>query len=63
MSWLIGINGTAAESGEVRTMGFTGLDAVFAASDATVTFNSKFDFYYGSGLSRAAKWISRPSHS
>jgi hypothetical protein len=32
-------------------MGFVGLDAAYGASDASITFNSAFSFYYGSSPS------------
>ena len=46
--WLpvgIGLNGNLmATKANLKAMGFTGLDADFGASDATVTFNTQFSF-------------------
>ena len=39
----------AATKADLKAMGFTGLDNQFGAADATITFNSNFDFYYGTG--------------
>jgi len=39
----------AATKADLKALGFTGLDTQFGASDATMTFNSNFNFYYGTG--------------
>jgi hypothetical protein len=41
--------GIVLTKADAKALGFTGLDGAFGARDATITFNSNFNFYYGAG--------------
>ena len=38
-----------ASKANLKAIGFVGLDSLFGVSDGSITFNSNFNFYYGTG--------------